>query len=62
MLLDALRHVGPDKAKIRDYVEHLRGFVGTGGIFNMSPENHNGLTTKDMVLVVIKNDQWELWK
>ena len=62
MLLDAMRHVGPDKAKIRDYVEHLRGFVGTGGIFNMSPENHNGLTTKDMVLVVIKNDQWELWK
>ena len=62
MLLDALRHVGPDKAKMRDYLEHLRGFVGTGGIFNMSPENHNGLTTKDMVLVVIKNDQWELWK
>ncbi len=62
MLLDAIRHVGPDKAKIRDYLEHLTGFVGTGGVFNISPRNHNGLSTKDMVLVVIKNGNWEIWK
>jgi branched-chain amino acid transport system substrate-binding protein len=62
MLADAIRHVGPDRAKIRDYVEHLHGFVGTGGVFNMSPENHNGLTPSDMVLVVIKNGNWAIWK
>ena len=62
MLADALRHVGPDRGKIRDYLEHLRGFVGTGGVFNMSPDNHNGLTTSDMVLVVIKNGNWAIWK
>ena len=62
MLLDAIRHVGPDKAKIREYLEHLKGFVGTGGVFNLSPQNHNGLTTKDMVLVVIKNGNWDIWK
>jgi branched-chain amino acid transport system substrate-binding protein len=62
MLADAIRHVGPDRIRIRDYLEHLRGFVGTGGIFNMSPENHNGLTTSDMVLVVIKNGKWAIWK
>jgi branched-chain amino acid transport system substrate-binding protein len=62
MLADAIRHVGPDRAKIRDYIEHLRGFIGTGGVFNMSPENHNGLTTSDMVLVVIKNGTWAIWK
>jgi branched-chain amino acid transport system substrate-binding protein len=62
MLLDAFRRVGPDKAKIRDHLEHLTGFVGTGGVFNMSPKNHNGLSTKDMVLVVIKNGAWDLWK
>jgi len=62
MLADAIRHVGPDRGRIRDYLEHLRGFVGTGGIFNMSPENHNGLSTGDMVLVVIQNDNWALWK
>ncbi|HLW47890.1 MAG TPA: ABC transporter substrate-binding protein [bacterium] len=62
MLADAVRHVGPDRAKIRDYVEHLRGFVGTGGVFNMSPDNHNGLALSDMVLVVIKNGNWAIWK
>ncbi|TMJ10695.1 MAG: ABC transporter substrate-binding protein, partial [Bacillati bacterium ANGP1] len=43
MLADALRHVGPDKARIREYLEHVQGFIGTGGTFNMSPQNHNGL-------------------
>jgi branched-chain amino acid transport system substrate-binding protein len=62
MLADALRHVGPDKARIREYLEHVQGFIGTGGTFNMSPQNHNGLTTKDMVLVVIKNGAWDIWK
>jgi len=62
MLADAIRHVGPDRGKMRDYIEHLRGFVGTGGVFNMSPDNHNGLTPSDMVLVVIKNNDWAIWK
>jgi len=62
MLVDAIRHVGPDKAKIRDYLEQLKGFVGTGGVFNMSPQDHNGLSTKDMVLVVIRDGHWTLWK
>jgi len=62
MLADAIRHAGTDRGKIRDYVEHLRGFIGTGGVFNMSPENHNGLVPSDMVLVVIKNDNWAIWK
>ena len=62
MLMDAIRHVGPDKVKIRDYLEHLSGFIGTGGVFNMSPKDHNGLATKDMVLVVIKNGNWDIWK
>ena len=62
MVVDAIRHVGPNKAKIRDYVEHLRGFIATGGIFNMSPQDHNGLTTQDMVLVVVRGGNWVIWK
>jgi branched-chain amino acid transport system substrate-binding protein len=62
MVVDALRHVGPDKAKVREYLEHLHGFVGTGGVFNMSPQDHNGLTTHDMVLVVIRHGAWDIWK
>lgn len=62
LLVDAIRHVGSDRAKIRDYLEHVKGFVATGGVFNMSPQNHNGLTTNDMVLVTITNGDWALWK
>jgi branched-chain amino acid transport system substrate-binding protein len=62
MLADAIRHVGPDRAKIRDYMERLQGFLGTGGVFNMSPQDHNGLSTKDMVLVVIRAGTWTIWK
>ncbi len=62
MLIDAIRRAGPDRAKIRDYVEHLRGFVGTGGVFNMSPQDHNGLSTKDMVLIAIRDGNWVIWK
>ena len=62
MLADALRHVGPDRGKMRDYLEHLRDFVGTGGVFNMSPDNHNGLGGSDMVLIVIRHGNWTIWK
>jgi branched-chain amino acid transport system substrate-binding protein len=61
MLWDALRHVGPDRGKIRAYLEHLRGFLGTGGVFTMTPDDHNGLGTKDMVLVQIQNGTWVIW-
>jgi branched-chain amino acid transport system substrate-binding protein len=61
MLWDALRHVGPDRAKIREYLEHVHGFLGTGGVFTMSREDHNGLGTKDMVLVQIQNGTWVIW-
>jgi len=62
LLLAAIRAVGPDRAKMRDYIEHVHGFVGIGGVFNMSPQDHNGLTTNDMALVVIRDGHWQQWK
>jgi len=44
MIVEALRKVGPDKNKIRDYIEtRIKKWPGTGGIFNMSPQDHCGL-------------------
>jgi len=35
--------VGPDKKKIRDYVEtKITNWPGTGGVFKMSPNDHCG--------------------
>jgi branched-chain amino acid transport system substrate-binding protein len=56
----ALEAVGPDKAKIRDYVENLHGFVGQHGIFNFSAKDHNGLTKDAFHMVVVKGGDWAL--
>jgi len=48
------------RATIRDEIENIKGFYGTGGIFNFSPEDHNGLTKDGFVMVEIKNGTWSL--
>lgn len=58
----ALKAVGPDPAKIRDYLENTKGFVGMHGIFNMSAQDHNGLSKDDLEMVVVKDGKWALAK
>jgi branched-chain amino acid transport system substrate-binding protein len=60
LVVKALRAVGPDRAKIRDYIENTRGFVGIGGVFNFSKDDHNGLTKDAFVMVRIEKGQWKL--
>jgi branched-chain amino acid transport system substrate-binding protein len=45
---------------IRDQLEKITGFVGTGGIFNFSASDHNGLTKDGFVLVQIVDGNWKL--
>ncbi|UCF89195.1 MAG: ABC transporter substrate-binding protein [bacterium] len=47
-------------ASIRDEIEKIKDFVGTGGIFNFSADDHNGLTKEGFVLVKIENGDWKL--
>ena len=54
LAVDALKAVGPDSAKIRDYIENKKNFVGTGGIFNYSPEDHCGLDKSAFEMLTIK--------
>ena len=49
------------RAKIRDELERVKFFIGTGGIFNMSPEDHVGLDERAMVLVLIQGGAWKLF-
>jgi branched-chain amino acid transport system substrate-binding protein len=60
IVIKALEAVGPDRAKIRDYVENLTGFVGQHGVFNYSAKDHNGLTKDDLVMVLVKNGDWAI--
>lgn len=61
-VVDALKAVGADRAKIRDHLENLKGFVGQNGVFNRSPEDHVGLTKDSYVMVTVENGKWKLLK
>lgn len=45
---------------IRDNLEKIDGFVGTGGVFHFSPEDHNGLDASAFEMVVIENGDWKI--
>ena len=63
MSIQALSHVGGNRAKIRSYLEnHIKGFVGQHGVFTFSPTDHNGLTKAAFHMVVVKNGDWALAK
>ncbi len=51
---------GTDKAKVRDALEATKGFIGTGGVVNMSATDHMGLDLSAFNLLEIKNGDWSL--
>jgi branched-chain amino acid transport system substrate-binding protein len=60
LAITALKEVGPDRTKIKDHIENTKGFVGQHGIFNFTPEDHNGLSKDDLEMVVVKDGTWAL--
>ncbi len=59
MVVKALTAVGPAKAKIRDYIEgNIKNMPGTGGMFTMSPTEHNGLSQGAFVMIKIVDGKW----
>ena len=61
ILTAALENSGPDRAKIRDAIENLHGFPGTGGVFTFSPTDHNGLDINSFVMLTVKNGKFVLY-
>ena len=51
---------GTDKAKVRDEIEKTQGFIGTGGIYNMSPTDHLGLDLSAFKMLEIKDGDWTI--
>ena len=49
-----------DTAKVRDEIERTKGFVGTGGIVNMSPTDHMGLDLSAFRMLEIKGGDWTM--
>jgi len=60
IVADAMKKAGTDPAKLRDAIEQTKGYVGISGIYNLTPEDHNGLGTDSMILVRIDGGKWKL--
>lgn len=58
LVIAALKKVGPDRAKIRDFIEQQKNFVGTGGVFNYSPEDHTGLNKDAFEMITVKGGEF----
>ena len=61
ILTQAISTAGLDKAKVRDAIENMQGFVGTGGVFNFSPTNHNGLGLDAFEMMTVKDGKFTLY-
>ncbi len=62
LVANAMRQAGTDPDRLRDAIEQTRGYIGVSGIYNLSPEDHNGLQTDSMVMVKVENGKWVLLK
>lgn len=63
LAVEAIRRAGStDKAKVRDAIESTKGYVGTGGVVNMSATDHMGLDLSAFRTLEVKNGAWVLVK
>ncbi len=62
LIVAAIEKAGDDPSKIRDELENIQNFAGISGIFNMSPQDHNGLQLDSLVMVKIVDKKWTILK
>lgn len=62
IIAGALAKSGADREKLRAEIEKTKGLVGTAGIFNFSPKDHNGLNSDAFVMVQVRKGKWSLLK
>lgn len=61
ILMAAIERAGStDPAAIRDQIEATKDFVGTGGVVNMSAEDHLGLGLDAFKMLEIKDGNWTI--
>jgi branched-chain amino acid transport system substrate-binding protein len=61
LAVEAIRRAkSTDGARVRDALEAIRGYVGTGGVVNMSAQDHMGLDLSAFRMLEVKNGDWNL--
>lgn len=62
ILAEAIKTAGNDRAKVRDAIENMKNFSGTGGVFSFSDEDHNGLDIDSFVMLTVKDGKFVLYE
>ena len=63
LALGAVKAAGTsERARLRDAIEATRGYVGTGGIVNMTAADHMGLDLSAFRMLEVRNGDWMLVK
>lgn len=63
LAVEAMKKAGStDKAKVRDALEGIRGYMGTAGVVNMSASDHMGLDLTAFRMLEVKGGNWTLVK
>jgi branched-chain amino acid transport system substrate-binding protein len=60
MVANAMKQAGTDAEALRSAIEQTKGYVGISGVYNLSPEDHNGLDVDSMVIVAVKGGKFIL--
>ena len=47
-----------DKEKVRNTIENMKGLVGTAGLFNFTPADHNGLDANAFEMLTVKDGKF----
>lgn len=63
VLQEAIKKAGSvEPEKVRAAIETLQGVVGTGGVFNFSATDHNGLAKDAFEVLTVENGKFALYK
>ena len=60
IVANAMKKAGIENEKLRDAIQNTQGYVGVSGVYNITPEDHNGLGVDSMVMVQIVKGQWKM--
>jgi branched-chain amino acid transport system substrate-binding protein len=60
LIVDAIAKVGTEPEALRAAIEQTKGYVGISGVYNLTPEDHNGLDVDSMVMVQVKDGKFVL--
>ena len=55
IVAEAIRKAGTEPKALRQAIENTKDFVGVSGIYNLTPEDHNGLDIDSMVMVEVRD-------